>query len=173
MYIPLNPILHALKNRHGTPNFWHRASFTHVETTSCGSPKNFEHWCHITFGTDTFTHRKLGVPCLKIVSTVPKIWRAVPTFLARVNGVLVIIPGETSCIARSRDEIISLWMVYFLFNNRGSEVSECVLQTKRSLSPKEFRGRSSVWNTTSYSPVKAVYIFVMYSRITIWFSANF
>ena len=32
---------------------------------------------------------KLGVPCLKIVSTVPKIWRAVPIFLARVNGVLV------------------------------------------------------------------------------------
>ena len=30
---------------------------------------------------------KLEVPCLKIVSTVPKIWRAVPIFLARVNGV--------------------------------------------------------------------------------------
>ena len=68
----------------------------------------FEPWCHITFGTDRFTRRKLGVPCLKIVSTMPKIWRAVPIFLARVNGVLVIIPGETSCIARSRDEIISL-----------------------------------------------------------------
>ena len=36
----------------------------------------------------TFTHRKLGVPCLKIVSTVPKIWGAVPIFFARVNGVL-------------------------------------------------------------------------------------
>ena len=36
-----------------------------------------------------FTRRKLGVLCLKIVSTVPKIWRAVPIFLARVNGVLV------------------------------------------------------------------------------------
>ena len=34
-----------------------------------------------------FTRRKLGVPCLKILSTVPKIWRAVPIFLARVNGV--------------------------------------------------------------------------------------
>ena len=32
---------------------------------------------------------KLGVPCIKIVSTVPKIWRAVPIFLAHVNGVLV------------------------------------------------------------------------------------
>ena len=31
-----------------------------------------------TFGTDTLTRRKLGVPCLKIVSTVPKIWRGVP-----------------------------------------------------------------------------------------------
>ena len=41
----------------------------------------------LTFGTDTLTRRKLGVPCLKIVSTVPKIWRAVPIFLARVNGV--------------------------------------------------------------------------------------
>ena len=30
-----------------------------------------------------FTRRKLGVPCLKIVSTVPKLWRAVPIFLAR------------------------------------------------------------------------------------------
>ena len=38
-----------------------------------------------TFGTDTLTGRKLGVPCLKIVSTVPKIWRAVPIFLARVR----------------------------------------------------------------------------------------
>ena len=45
--------------------------------------------CHITFVTDTFTRRKLGVPCLKMVSMVPKIWRAVPTFLGRVNGVLV------------------------------------------------------------------------------------
>ena len=34
-----------------------------------------------------FTRRKLGVSCLKILSTVPKIWRAVPIFLARVNGV--------------------------------------------------------------------------------------
>ena len=47
------------------------------------SPGTFK----ITFGTDTVTRRKLGVPCLKIVITVPKIWRAVPTFLARVNGV--------------------------------------------------------------------------------------
>ena len=36
-----------------------------------------------------FTRRKLGVPCIKIVSTVPKIWRAVPIFLTHVNGVLV------------------------------------------------------------------------------------
>ena len=36
-----------------------------------------------------FTRQKLRVPCLKIVSTVPKIWRAVPMFLARVNGVLI------------------------------------------------------------------------------------
>ena len=28
------PHLRALKNRHGTPNFWHRASFTRAETTS-------------------------------------------------------------------------------------------------------------------------------------------
>ena len=53
---------------------------------------NFEHWCHITFGTDTFTRRKLGVPCLKIVSTVPKIWLAVQIFLTRVNGVYVVTP---------------------------------------------------------------------------------
>ena len=31
----------------------------------------------------------LGVPCLKIVSKVQKIWRALPIFLARVNGVVV------------------------------------------------------------------------------------
>ena len=35
-----------------------------------------------------FTRRKMGVPGLKIVSMEPKIWRAVPIFLARVNGVL-------------------------------------------------------------------------------------
>ena len=40
-------------------------------------------------GPIRFTRRKLGVPCLKIVRTVQKIWRAVPIFLARVNGVLV------------------------------------------------------------------------------------
>ena len=32
---------------------------------------------------------KLGVPCVKIFSTVPKIWRAMPIFLARVNGVSI------------------------------------------------------------------------------------
>ena len=29
------------------------------------------------------------MPCLKIISTVPKIWHAVPIFLTRVNGVLL------------------------------------------------------------------------------------
>ena len=40
-------------------------------------------------GANTFTRQKLGVPCLKIVNTEPKIWRAVPIFLARVNEVFV------------------------------------------------------------------------------------
>ena len=30
----LKPPLQVLKNRQGTPNFWHRASFTRAETTS-------------------------------------------------------------------------------------------------------------------------------------------
>ena len=34
----------------------------------------------IKFGTDKFTRRKMGVPCLKIISTMPKIWRAVTIF---------------------------------------------------------------------------------------------
>ena len=36
------PFTRAKKNRHGTPNFWHRASFTLAETTpdgSLGTPK--------------------------------------------------------------------------------------------------------------------------------------
>ena len=39
---------------------------------------------------------KIGIACLKIVSTVPKIWRAVPVFLARVNGVVVC--AEKGCL---------------------------------------------------------------------------
>ena len=39
------------------------------------------------FWTNTFTRRKMGVPGLKIVSMEPKIWRAVPIFLAHVNEV--------------------------------------------------------------------------------------
>ena len=73
----LKPHLHALKKSARHAKF--RLPVPRL-------PPN-QHWCHITCGTDTFTCRKLGVPYLKIVSTVPKIWRAVPIFLARVNQV--------------------------------------------------------------------------------------
>ena len=94
-FVYLNPIYTRSKYRHGTPNFWHVPRLPVPRLPPGGSlstPKILStHWCHITFGTDTFTHhdRKLGVPCRKIVSTVPKIWRAVPIFLAGVNGVLL------------------------------------------------------------------------------------
>ena len=82
----LKPHLHALKKSARHAKF--RLPVPRLPPGgSLGTPKNFEHWFHITCGTDTFTCRKLGVPYLKIVSTVPKIWRAVPIFLARVNEV--------------------------------------------------------------------------------------
>ena len=58
--------------------------------------------CHITCGTDTFTRRKLGVLCLKIVSTVPKIWRAVPIFLGQVNGVSVCLATRKHLLSHER-----------------------------------------------------------------------
>ena len=87
---------------------------------SLGTPK---HWCHITFGTDTFTRRKLGMPCPKIVSMVPKIWRAVPIFLARVNGVWV--AGLCATIVEDRcssgnPEAEAYFYCFFLFPSSGT-----------------------------------------------------
>ena len=62
--------------------FWYGASFTRAETgVSLGTPKILGTGDTFgTFGTDTFTRPKSGVPCLKIVSTVPKTWLAAPLF---------------------------------------------------------------------------------------------
>ena len=81
MYIPLNPILHALKKIGTARQIFGTVPRLPVSRLPPAAPLKIY----------TFTRRKLGVPCLKIVSRVPKIWRAVPIFLA----------GETSCIARS------------------------------------------------------------------------
>ena len=56
---------------------------------SLGTPKILSTGATLHVGPIRLHVEKLGVPCVKIVSTVPKIWRAVPIFLARVNGVLV------------------------------------------------------------------------------------
>ena len=55
---------------------------------SLGTPKILGTGATLHLGATRLHVRKLGVPCLKIVSTVPKVWRAVPIFLARVNVVL-------------------------------------------------------------------------------------
>ena len=93
-YVYFKPHLHALKKsaRHGTPNFWHcaedfKARHSQFSTCKCIGPT-----CNVA-------------PVLKILGvtrlppggslgtgkggTVPKIWRTVPIFLARVNGVLI------------------------------------------------------------------------------------
>ena len=44
------------------------------------APKNFGHWCHISFGTATFTRGKFGVLYPKMVTTVPKMCHAVSIF---------------------------------------------------------------------------------------------
>ena len=88
----LKPHLHALKRSVLHAKFLAPClvySYRDYLWEVVSAPLNFEHWCHITCGTDTFTPRKLGVLCLKIVSMVPKIWRAVPIFLGHVNGVSV------------------------------------------------------------------------------------
>ena len=64
---------------------------------------------------------KLGVPCPKIVSTVPKIWRTVPIFLARVNGVWV--AGSCATIVEDALQEIQrlkpISIVFFLFACSG------------------------------------------------------
>ena len=50
-----------------------------------GTTKILSTGATLHFGPIRLNVENLGVPCLKIVSTVPKIWRAV-IFFARVNG---------------------------------------------------------------------------------------
>lgn len=88
----LKPHLHALKR-----------SVLHAKfLTPCRDYLREECWCHITCGTDTFTRRKLGALCLKIVSTVPKIWRALPIFLGHVNGVSVCLATRKHLLSHER-----------------------------------------------------------------------
>ena len=86
----LKPPLHALKNRHGKPNFWHRADVFKARHSQFSTCKRIGPKCNMAP-----VLKILGVPRLPPGGslgtgkrgTVPKIWRAVPIFLARVNGV--------------------------------------------------------------------------------------
>ena len=82
----LKPHLHALKKSARHAKF--RLPVPRLPPGgSLGTPKILSTGATLHVGPIRFTCRKLGVPYLKIVSTVPKIWRAVPIFLARVNEV--------------------------------------------------------------------------------------
>ena len=64
-----NPIYTRSKNRHGTPNFWHRASFTLAETTSgrSSSPGDLPGTCNLCRLDCIPPGGSLGTP--KILST--------------------------------------------------------------------------------------------------------
>ena len=78
--------------RHGTPNFWHRADDFKARHSQFSTCKRVGPKCNMAP-----VLKILGVPRLPPGGslgtgkrgTVPKIWRAVPSFLARVNGVYV------------------------------------------------------------------------------------
>ena len=88
----ITPFTRAKKNRHGTPNFWHRADDFKAQHSQFSTCKGIGPKCNVAP-----VLKILGVPRLPSGGslgagkrgTVPKIWRAVPIFLARVNGVYV------------------------------------------------------------------------------------
>ena len=83
----LKPHLHALKNRHGTPNFWHRADDFKARHSQFSTCKRIGPKCNMAP-----VLKSLGVARLPPGGslgtgkrgTVQKIWRAVPIFLVRV-----------------------------------------------------------------------------------------
>ena len=94
----LKPRLHALKNRHGKPNFWHRADdfkARHAQFSTC---KRIDPKCNVVP-----VLKILGVPRLPPGGgpgtgkrrTVPKIWRAVPIFEARLKPHLHVLRSST------------------------------------------------------------------------------
>ena len=74
----LKPHLQALKNRHGTPNFWTRAGDFKARHSQFSTCKRIGSKCNVAP-----VLKILGVPRLPQGGkrgTVPKIWRAVLTF---------------------------------------------------------------------------------------------
>ena len=83
------PFTSTKKNRDGTPNFWHRADDFKARHPQFSTCKRIGTKCNVAP-----VLKILGVPRLPPGGslgtgkrgTMPKIWRAVPIFLARVNG---------------------------------------------------------------------------------------
>ena len=95
----LKPHLHALKNRHGTQKFFAtvltilRHGTPNFRRVNVSVPNVVWHQCSKFYGCRDYLPEEVprlppgGSLGTGKRGTVPKIWRAVPIFLARVNGV--------------------------------------------------------------------------------------